>query len=103
MPGPADEFIVPTKYAAYQAVPGVLTPITAEEVMMPTGFFANDHASVASVLRVTDTAGLPIVPDVEVPPKGTYHLESNLDIFQGLKWMATGGTLYGGMTGYPTV
>lgn len=103
MPGPAEEFIVPTIYAAYQAVPAILTPVTTEEVMMPTGFFANDHASQASVLRVTDGAGLPIVPDVEVPPKSNYPLESNLTIFTGLKWMGTGGTLYGGLTGYPTV
>lgn len=103
MPGPATDFIVPTIYAAYQAVPAILTALTADEVMMPTGFFANDHASIAAVLRVEDDAGLPIVPDVEVPPKGNYHMESNLDIFTGLKWIATGGTLYGGITGYPTV
>lgn len=103
MPGPAAEFIVPTKYAAYQAVPGVLTVVTAAEVMMPTGFFANDHATDPCTLRVTDSAGLPIIPSVEVAPKGNFVLETNLSLFTGLKWQATGGTLYGGLSGYPTV
>lgn len=103
MPGPATSFIVPTIYAAYQAVPSTLTPVATAAVMMPTGFFANDHATATAVLRITDTAGLPIAPDVEIPAKTTWPLESSLMIFTGLKWIATGGTLYGGLTGYPTV
>lgn len=104
MPGPAEDFIVPTVYAPYGLVPvGAPVPVTTEAIQMLTGPFANDHASQAAILRITDGNDQPITPDVEIPPKSPWVLETQLSRFTGLKWGVTGGLLYGGLNGYPVV
>lgn len=104
MPGPSTDFIVPTAYAPFGAVPNSApVSVTTAVVQMVSGFFANDHATQIRVLRVTDDAGLPIIPDVEVPPKSTYELATALTLFTGLKWGTDGASLYGQLTGWPIV
>lgn len=103
MPGPSADFVMPTKYAAYQAVPvGVPTLVTAEEVAMLTGPFANDSSS-SITLRVTDANDLPIVADEVIGPKGRFSIPSELSRYTGLKWGCSGIGLYGELLGYPTV
>jgi hypothetical protein len=61
--------------------------LTASGVRL-LGVHASNDTDAEITFRVTDTAGLAIVPTVVIPARGMFYRDLNFAKFTGLKWQA---------------
>lgn len=89
----------PTFDTGLMAVPTGLTVVTAGSPWLMGMTFANPTAAAINV-TVTNTAGLALLPAMEIPAGLTISIEFAFQPAVGLKWLASGAGLNGQIWGY---
>lgn len=99
MSWPFTTVVAPSFDTAFGAVPTALTVVSAASPWLLGAVFSNPTAAPITIL-VTNTAGDPIVPTMEIPAGMVIPLEFPFLPCVGLKWQASVSGLKGQLWGY---
>lgn len=100
MPWPFTNVVAPTFDTGLVAVPAVLTVVDATNPIWLLGALFSNPTAAGIDVTVTNSAGDPIVPAMEIPAGMVIPIPVPFPPCAGLKWLASGAGLKGQLWGY---
>ncbi len=91
---------VDTGIVAVPTSPTAVPNVTASTDVRPLGFLFTNTTADAITVRVTDTSGASIVPDLQIPGHTVVPIEMPPFKYSGLSWFASGAGLNGKFEGW---